>query len=232
MALLVDYYRELPRPEAEDIGSPEWTKRWQGSLETFRKMVKVRYSEGTLQRLLCSQNPEARRAAVLALGQVGTMRSNPFLADKLRDEDSQVRQLAADALWGLWFRADSLANNKELQRLLRLDDSAQALAGLNSLILRAPHFAEAYNQRAILHFRHGNYPRSLTDCEKVLKLNPHHFGAQSGLAQCYMKLKKPRAALKAFQCAFRMNPALEGVKETIRLLEDAMGEEGKRDDKK
>jgi hypothetical protein len=85
MALLVDYYRELPQPEAEDIGSPEWTKRWQGSLETFRKMVKVRYSEGTLQRLLCSQNPEARRAAVLALGQVGTMRSNPFLADKLRN---------------------------------------------------------------------------------------------------------------------------------------------------
>jgi tetratricopeptide (TPR) repeat protein len=232
MTLLIDYYRELAEPIADNLGSGDWTKPSPGKLALFKKKVRSRYSEGTLQRLLDASNEEARRAAVLALGLIGTMHSNQLLAARLRDEDALVRQLAADAMWALWFRADSEANNKELQRLLRQDDPGQALAGLNSLILRAPHFAEAYNQRAICHFRQGNYTRSLADCEKVLKLNPHHFGAQSGLAQCYMKLKKPRAALKAFRCAFRMNPALEGVKETIRFLEDALGEEGKKDDKK
>ena len=55
-------------------------------------------------------------------------------ADFLKDEDSEVRQLAADALWGLWFRADSEENNQELQRLVRLRDREKALAGLDRLI--------------------------------------------------------------------------------------------------
>ena len=60
----------------------------------------------------------------------------------------------------------------------------------------------------------------------------YHFGALSGMAQCFLKLRKPKAALKAFRQAFRINPGLEGVEETIRALEDVLGEEGRRDDKK
>ena len=81
-------------------------------------------------------------------------------------------------------------------------------------------------------FRLGEYQKSVADCAAVLRLNPCHFGAQSGMAQSYMKLKKPRAALRAFRNALRINPGLEGVEETIRALEDVLGEEGRRDDKK
>ena len=63
------------------------------------------------------------------------------------------------------------------------------------LIKRAPGFAEAYNQRAILHFRMKEFQKSVADCEKVLKLNPLHFGALGGMAQCYINLRRPRAAL-------------------------------------
>ena len=56
-------------------------------------------------------------------------------------------------------------------------------------------------------------------------------GAASGMAQCYMKLKKPRAALKAFRAAFRVNPHIQGIEDTIRTLEDVLGEEGKKEDK-
>ena len=92
----------------------------------------------------------------------------------------------------------------------------------------APRFAEVYNQRAILYFRLGELARAVADCEKVLKLNPYHFGAAGGMAQCFMKLKKPRAALRAFRNAFRVNPGLEGVEETIRALESALGGEEER----
>ena len=60
------------------------------------------------------------------------------------------------------------------------------------------------------------------------KLNPYHFGAQSGMAQCYMHLRKAKAALKAYREAFRLNPNLEGVEAAIRDLEKALGEEGKK----
>ena len=76
------------------------------------------------------------------------------------------------------------------------------------------------------------FERSIADCEKVLQLNPCHFGAQSGMAQCYMQLRKHKAALRAFRAALRINPNLDGVAETIRALENALGEEGRKDDKK
>ena len=140
--------------------------------------------------------------------------------------------MAADALWSLWFRADEEENNEELQRLMRVRDREKAVAGLDRLLQKAPHFAEAYNQRAIHFFKMKQFERSVADCEKTLQLNPCHFGAMAGMAQCYMQMRKHKAALKAFRAALRINPNLDGVAETIRALENALGEEGRKDDKK
>jgi tetratricopeptide (TPR) repeat protein len=230
-ALLIGYFNELPEPRAGE-DPRRWERRLQEALEGFRRKVAERYTEGTLQRLLDSANSRARRAATLALGLMGTMQSNEALAARLHDEDTTVRQLAADALWMLWFRADTEANNLELQRVMRLDDRAEALAGFDRLIKRAPTFAEAYNQRAIVHFQLKDYVKSIADCEKVIQLNPVHFGACSGMAQCYLNLRRPRAALKAFRETYRINPNMKGIEETIRDLESVLGEEGKRDEKK
>jgi tetratricopeptide (TPR) repeat protein len=204
----------------------------QTALQDFEKRVRDRYTEGTLHRLLAGPDPVTRAAAVLAVGLVGTMKSNRFLAAVLKDEDRTVRQLAPDALWSLWFRADSEANNLELRRLMRVSDPKKAIAGLGALIKKSPRFAEAFNQRAILFFRLEDFPRSIVDCDMAAKLNPYHFGALAGMGQSYMKLKKPRAALKAFRAAYQINPGLEGIEETIQFLEDALGEEGRKDDKK
>jgi tetratricopeptide (TPR) repeat protein len=203
-------------------------------MEDFKQRVETRYTEATLTRLLNSADPLARRAAVLALGLLGTLEANAALAGRLHDDDTEVWKLAADALWAIWFRADSEPNNKELLRLARLRDREKALAGLNKLIRQAPTFAEAYNQRAIVLFRLKQHDRSIADCEQVLDLNAHHFGAQSGLGQCYMHLRKHRAALRAFRAALKIHPHLDGVAATVRALESTLGEEGhgRRDDKK
>jgi tetratricopeptide (TPR) repeat protein len=230
-AFLVEYYNELPQPSAGD-DRQRWAKRLKSALEKFQEKVQGRYTEGTLQRLLDCPTVEARRAAVLALGMIGTQESNGAIAALLHDEDRLVRQMAAEALWSLWFRAGTDAQNQELRRLMSQSDTHKALAGLNALINKGPIFAEAYNQRAILYFRLEEFQASIADCERVLKLNPYHFGALAGMAQCYMKLKKPRAALKAFRQAHQINPNLEGVEETIHFLENALGGEGKKDDKK
>ena len=229
--LLVEYYQQLPRRRAKD-DPDRWRKRQADAYEAFKKHAHERYTEGTLLRLLESPDADARRAALLALSLFGTMQANAAVAGRLRDGDAEVRQLAVDTLWSLWFQADSEENNQELQRLARLRDRDAALAGLDHLVLKAPGFAEAYNQRAILAFRLKQFERSIADCEKVLQLNPFHFGAQAGMAQCYMQLRKHRAALKAFRNALRINPHLDGVADTVRALETALGEEGRKDDKK
>jgi tetratricopeptide (TPR) repeat protein len=227
-ALLVEFYRQLPEPREGD--SPKgWARRLEAALAKFKKQAAARYTEGTLQRLLeGAMSVETRRAAGLALGMLGTMAATPEIAARLHDEDEMVRSLAADALWSIWFRADTTANNQELQRLMRVRDRDKALAGLDALIKKAPEFAEAYNQRAIRYFQRKEYQRSIADCEKVLELNPYHFGAQSGMAQCFMHLRKAKSALKAYREAYRINPNLEGVEAAIRDLEKALGEEGKK----
>lgn len=229
--LLLDFFQELPhRPT--DQASSEWSHKFRRKVHRFEKNITGRYNEGTLERLLTSRESEVRQAAAFALGLVGTMKVNHALAIRLHDEDPAVSQLAGDALWSIWFRADTVENSQELQRLVRLEvDNVGAetvLEGLDALIARAPAFAEAYNQRAVVHFRNGNFSKSILDCEKVLRLNPYHFGAASGLAQCFMKQRKFRAALRSFRRANRIHPSLEGVRQSIESLEKILGEEGKR----
>ena len=230
-ALLVEFYQQLPE-RREKEGSEEWKRRLRAATSSYKKHVAKRYLEGTLVRLLDSTDVVTRRAAVLALALLGTMESNEAVAARLHDEDDEVRQLASDALWKIWFRGDSEAHNLELQRLSRMRDRQKAAAGLDRLLAKAPDFAEAYNQRAILAFGQKQYERSIADCEKVLELNPFHFAAQVGIGQCYLQMRRHKSALKAFRNALRINPNLDDIAETVRAIEASLGDDGRRDEKK
>ena len=229
--LLLQYYQLLPGSRA-DGPDADATREFRKGLTRFKRAVLARYNEATLQRLLRWQPAEVRQAAVLALGLVGSMKINASLAGCLHDEDGTVRRLASEALWSVWFRADAPENNAELQRilLLRVDEVGPEaiLADFDALLRKAPRFAEVYNQRGILQFRCGVYSRAVADCERALRLNPYHFGAASGLGQCFMKQKKLRAALRGFRRALRINPNLDGVRQSIASIERLLGEEGKR----
>ena len=230
-ALLVEYYTDLPeRLPGEKL--PEWRGRLHKGQEAYKKKVLGRYTEGTLTRLLDSGDVRARRAALLALSLIGSMAANETCAARLHDEDAEVRRMAADTLWALWFHAGSAEHNHELQRVLRVRDREKAVGHLDKLLGKAPEFAEAYNQRAILRFSLKQYDRSVADCERALELNPFHFGAQAGMGQCFLQLRKPKAALKAFRNALRINPNLDSIAETVKALESTLGEEGRKDDKK
>jgi tetratricopeptide (TPR) repeat protein len=222
-ALLVEYFQVLPAlPDGDFLAGR--SVELQMHLDRFRARVAGKYAEGTLQRLLDHSCSQARRAALLALGLNGSMLSNAAVARCLHDDDAQVRRLAEDALWNIWFRAEGDAHKRELQRLTQLKDSSKSLRGMNGLIQKCPEFAEAYNQRAVVHFRRGEYQKAAADCQRAVERNQFHFGAQAGLAQCYIRLKKPRAALRAFRLALKINPKLDGVAESIRSLEESLGD--------
>jgi tetratricopeptide (TPR) repeat protein len=229
--LLLQYYQLLPGSRAD--GRPaDASREYRKGLTRFKRAVEARYNEATLQRLLRWLGSEVQQAAVLALGVVGTMKVNSHLAACLRDDDPTVRRLAGEAMWSIWFRADAPEHNAELQRiiLMRVEDVGRdvILGDFEALLRKAPRFAEAYNQRGIFQFRCGHFARAAVDCDRALRLNPCHFGAASGLGQCYMKQKKLRAALRGFRRAVRINPNLDGVRQTITSIERLLDEEGKR----
>jgi tetratricopeptide (TPR) repeat protein len=220
---IVTFYRELPEPSP--LEDPElWAAGLRNSLERYHRRVEECYTEATLARLLHSPDPVCRRAAVLALGMTGTMNVNAAVSARLQDNDPLVRQLASDALWAIWFRGGRPEHIAELQNLVGQDDSRRMLRGLDALVSRAEDYAEAYNQRAILYYKMGEFRRAIADCETVLRLNPHHFGAAAGMAQCYLKLNRPRAALRSFRTVLEINPNLDDVEEAVRALEEVLGE--------
>jgi tetratricopeptide (TPR) repeat protein len=229
--LILQYYQLLPEYRAEEEPA-EWPRQFRKALAKYKRAIEARYFEATLERLLSAQDAEVRQAAVLALGLTGSYQMNAPVAKCLHDEDATVRQLTVNALWSIWRRADKPENNQELHRLMRLvADDAQpeaVLAGFEALIRKAPRFAEAFNQRAVFHFLRGDYTKAIADCEKAMRLNPYHFGAASGMGQCFMKQKKLRAALRIYRRANRINPNLDNIRETIVSLERMLGEEGKR----
>lgn len=229
--LLLEYFQALPQRRDNETKA-SWLKRYQAGLRRFHQQTGGRYYQGTLERLLNHQQAEVRQAAALALGLLGTMQANEILADRLHDEDTGVRHYAEEALWAIWFRADLPEHNEELQLLLQRIRAhvhpQEILGGFALLLQKAPTFAEAYNQRAVFHFQRGDLARSIADCQKVLKLNPYHFGAASGMAQCYLKQKKYHAALRTFRRALGLNPNLEKVRQTIGSLEKLLGEEGRK----
>lgn len=217
-SLLVDYYEAFLRDR---------------DLNRFRDRVLVRYTEGTLGRVLAaSTSTTARRAAVLALGVVGSFEeSNTALGRAMRDPDPVVRTMAESALWALWFRADSPENNQTLQQVRLLinnqqTDEAVELAG--RLIANAPRFAEAFNQRAIALFTLGRFAESAEDCQRALQLNPYHVGALSGLVQCQIQTGKAREALQSLRRLARLQPYSQSIQRNIEELEAQIESEGLR----
>src|SRR4051794_15956114 len=81
--------------------------RRRAAIHIFCKQVRQRYEEGTLLRLLSLGGPVARRAALFALGMLGTPAVNAALAGHLHDEDGEAARIASEALWTLWFRGNN-----------------------------------------------------------------------------------------------------------------------------
>jgi tetratricopeptide (TPR) repeat protein len=217
-SLLVDYYQGFLNDH---------------DMERFRDRVIARYTDGTLARVLnASPSTSARRAAVLALGVIGSFeQSNAALGKAMRDSDPVVRSMAESALWAVWFRADTPENNQTLDEVRTLIanrrlDAAEELS--TRLIIRAPKFAESYNQRAIARFLQGQFAESAEDCQRVLQLNPYHIGAVSGLAQCQLELNQPREALRTLKQASKLQPYSQSIREHIQNLEAQIETEGPR----
>ena len=192
----------------------------------FIRSVATRYSESSLRRLALCGRCSTRRAAVMALGFVGSYQSNATLGESLVDRDRAVRLLSENGIRSLWTRAAGERLCLRIEVIARLNFSCrydEALDQADQVIHMAPSFAEAWNQRAIANFGIGHFIRSIKDCEQTLELNSYHFLAASGMGNCYLKLEDPVSALDCFRRALTLNPGLDGVRAQIDRLQRTLG---------
>jgi tetratricopeptide (TPR) repeat protein len=125
-------------------------------------------------------------------------------------------------IWAIWTRyPDDQAINRQMDRAIkmmnagRLDD---AEAMFSAIISRKPAFAEAWNKRATVRFFRGDNAGSANDILQVIKLEPRHFGALSGLGMIKVREGDLQGALQAYRAAQRINPFLPNIEVIIDRL--------------
>lgn len=131
------------------------------------------------------------------------------LLSDLKNSDPATRNHATQQLWQTWYQEggklaeDQLDQGTQLMGENLLDEAKKVF---KSLIKNYPDFAEAYNKLATLLFMKGEYAESVFECERTLKLNPHHFGALNGMGMCLYQLARYDKALASFQRALEIQP--------------------------
>ena len=118
---------------------------------------------------------------------------NILFKELLNAKNLQQAEKLEDQIWNKWTRHpnnDYLTNKLENGTYSMYHQQYRmALKLFTDVINEDPKWAEGWNKRATLLFMLGDYEKSLDDIEKVLDLEPRHFGALSGRSQIYLSLK-------------------------------------------
>lgn len=125
-------------------------------------------------------------------------------------------------IWSLWAASDSPTAEVLLQQAGRAIEGrapAEALSILDRLVGAHPDFAEAWNKRATLYFMMKRYDQALKDLEKVVDIEPRHFGALAGKGLILERQKKYSAAREAYEDALAVNPTLRQVRSALKELD-------------
>ncbi len=101
-----------------------------------------------------------------------------------------------------------------------------ALQLFDAVTAERPDFAEGWNKRATVLYMMGALDASAKDVDKVLELEPRHFGALSGLGLINASKDKDDAAIEAFQRALEINPHMPGAKQNIDMLKKRQRQKG------
>jgi tetratricopeptide (TPR) repeat protein len=146
----------------------------------------------------------------------------PDLFEQLKSAASlEAAQPIEAEIWTIWAESD----NDDVNLLMGItvnamarEDYATALELLDKMVEAAPDFAEGWNKRATVLYLMGEIDRSHADVQKVLELEPRHFGALSGLGLLYMAQGEEEKALEAFRRALAVNPTMPGPQRWVEEL--------------
>ena len=138
-------------------------------------------------------------------------------ARSIANEIRQVFTLSGSATVDLLMRNSSRAMNDKKY--------GAALDFLDQVTLIAPHYAEGWNRRATVHYLLGNYPKAMSDCARVLALEPRHLGALAGVAGILQETGHDSQALQAWQAYLAYYPAdREAQQQTMELMSKLAGQ--------
>ena len=158
--------------------------------------------------------------------------SQENILNNLFNQLSKVKNLKSAALleekiWSIW--NEHPTNSKLTERLefgielMQYGNYNYALKVFDNIIVTDPKWSEAWNKRATVYFLMSQFTNSLDDIDKVLNIEPRHFGALSGQARIFIKLQEYEKAITSIEQALKFYPSFESRKlipEIERLIKE------------
>jgi tetratricopeptide (TPR) repeat protein len=151
-------------------------------------------------------------------------RNLDFLFEALKiAPDVTTAKSIEQRIWAQWFVSPSDTANLLMTRVRSAVESKDldlALRLLDALVKIRPDYVEAWNRRATIYFMRNEYGKSLADIREVLKREPRHFGALSGLGLILQEIGDNKHALEVYRRALAVYPRIERIPELVKTLQE------------
>ena len=127
-------------------------------------------------------------------------------------------------IWLLWSTHPSdeklTSMLDEGSRLVQDQKLLRAISVFTEAIELDPSWAEAWNKRATVLYMIGEFQKSQNDIDKALELEKRHFGALAGQGLVNIQLQNYEKAIKSYQMAEDIYPAMKSPKLMIKQIEE------------
>lgn len=137
--------------------------------------------------------------------------------------DDETAKAVEQRIWALWVVSRSDTTNLLMLRVhsaIEAKETDLAIRLLDGIIKIKPDYIEAWNRRATLYYMQKDYGRALADIRQVLKREPRHFGALSGLGMILQDIGDDKQALEVYRRALAVYPRLQRVPELVKQLQE------------
>lgn len=142
-----------------------------------------------------------------------------------REGDPDQAKAIADSIRLEWRDSGSATINLLMQQADKAvadNKDTAAFDYLDEVIQLNPDYVEGWNMRATLNFKEGNYKKSMSDINRVLAIEPRHFGAIAGMAAILTSYGRDEMALQAWQQFLDIYPAERRAQKALGDIADKL----------
>ncbi|MDP2733766.1 MAG: hypothetical protein Q8O63_11755 [Hoeflea sp.] len=148
-----------------------------------------------------------------------------LFSDLKRTRDAKQAKRISDRIWARWRDSGSATTNLLMQwadKAMTDRKNGLALDLLDQVVVLMPDFAEGWNRRATLHYMMGEHGKSMADINRVLALEPRHFGAIAGMAAILSDSGNDELELRAWEQMLEIYPANHEAQKKVGDLADKL----------
>jgi len=146
------------------------------------------------------------------------------LFNELKVNKAKVAAIVEQEIWSLWSTHPTdeklTARLEEGSMFVRNQQPNRARDIFTEVIKLDENWAEAWNKRATVLYILGEYQKSQDDIDKVLELEPRHFGALAGQGMVNIKLKNYEKAIRSYEEAQEIYPSMKTPEAMIKQMKE------------